>query len=169
MTQYNWQNETLTVGDQEWKLVSISIFRFKILENGQLNPITFDNIEQVEDYITPDVFEAYKKIGQVPFGRLAKKCFAFTGKMLTPRANLEALVIQNGGYVHKTVNRKTDFLVSNTNKTNNARKASKLGTIILTEDELDFLYNTNKTNKDRKASKLGTMILTEDEFLAMVQ
>lgn len=70
-------------------------------------------------------------------GSLGGKSFCFTGAASMPRKELWALVEKNGGIVHESIKKDTDYLVladvnSNSGK---AKKAREQGTTLLSEDD----------------------------------
>lgn len=78
---------------------------------------------------------AAKKI--VSGGSLCGKSFCFTGAASMPRKELWALVEKNGGVVHESIKKDTDYLVlADVNSTSSkAVKARKQGTTLLSEDD----------------------------------
>jgi DNA ligase (NAD+) len=70
-------------------------------------------------------------------GSLGGKSFCFTGAASRPRKELWALVEKNGGIVHESMKKDTDFLVlADPNSTSSkAQKARKQGTNLLSEDD----------------------------------
>ena len=70
-------------------------------------------------------------------GSLGGKSFCFTGAASMPRKELWALVEKNGGIVHESIKKDTDYLVladvnSNSGK---AKKAREQGTTLLSEED----------------------------------
>ena len=70
-------------------------------------------------------------------GSLNGKSFCFTGAASRPRKELWELVEKNGGIVHESMKKDTDFLVlADPNSTSSkAQKARKQGTNLLSEDD----------------------------------
>lgn len=70
-------------------------------------------------------------------GSLGGKSFCFTGAASRPRKELWGLVEKNGGVVHESIKKETDFLVlADVNSTSSkAQKARKQGTNLLSEDD----------------------------------
>ena len=70
-------------------------------------------------------------------GKLGGKSFCFTGAASMPRKELWALVEKNGGVVHESIKKDTDYLVlADVNSTSSkAQKARKQGTNLLSEDD----------------------------------
>ena len=70
-------------------------------------------------------------------GSLGGKSFCFTGAASRPRKELWELVEKNGGIVHESMKKDTDFLVlADPNSTSSkAQKARKQGTNLLSEDD----------------------------------
>ena len=70
-------------------------------------------------------------------GSLGGKSFCFTGAASMPRKELWALVEKNGGIVHESMKKETDYLVlADVNSTSSkAVKARKQGTTLLSEDD----------------------------------
>ena len=70
-------------------------------------------------------------------GVLGGKSFCFTGAASRPRKELWALVEKNGGVIHESIKKDTDFLVlADVNSTSSkAVKARKQGTNLLSEED----------------------------------
>ena len=70
-------------------------------------------------------------------GVLGGKSFCFTGAASRPRKELWALVEKNGGVIHESIKKDTDYLVlADVNSTSSkAVKARKQGTNLLSEDD----------------------------------
>ena len=83
------------------------------------------------------------KLGKtLPF---TDKSFALTGKMPRPRSYYEKLIKENGGTVVSSVSKNTTYLViADTNSTSSkAEKARKLGTKLISPDELIKMTENN--------------------------
>lgn len=83
------------------------------------------------------------KLGKtLPF---TDKSFALTGKMPQPRSYYEDLIKNHGGTVSSSVSKNTDYLViADTNSTSSkAEKARKLGTKLISPDELIKMTENN--------------------------
>lgn len=80
-------------------------------------------------------------------GVLAGLTFCFTGTSTKPRAELTALVESNGGRVLAAVTKELSYLViaDPASTSSKAVKARKLGTKLITEEELDALIAARKS------------------------
>ena len=92
------------------------------------------DMEKTLKFVT--IKEAAPKI-VVAGGSLGGKSFCFTGAASMPRKELWALVEKNGGIVHESIKKDTDYLVladvnSNSGK---AKKAREQGTTLLSEED----------------------------------
>jgi DNA ligase (NAD+) len=78
-------------------------------------------------------------------GKLSGKSFCMTGKATMPRAELEQLIVENGGEVKSGVSRGLDFLIiADVNSTSSkAVKARALGTKLVSEEEFLSMLNDN--------------------------
>lgn len=88
--------------------------------------------------------EIKQKLGKtLPF---TDKSFALTGKMPQPRSYYEELIKENGGTVVSSVSKNTTYLViADTNSASSkAEKARKLGTKLISPDELIIKITKNK-------------------------
>ena len=76
-------------------------------------------------------------------GSLNGKSFCFTGAASRPRKELWELVEKNGGIVHETMKKDTNFLITNdlSSNSNKIKKAQKFNIKILTEQEFYDLLN----------------------------
>ena len=68
-------------------------------------------------------------------GKLTGKSFVFTGKVSTPRKELEKMVEENGGKASSSVSKNTSYLVAGDEAGSKLDKAEKLGVKVITEDE----------------------------------
>lgn len=93
-----------------------------------------EDMEKTLTYITIKNPEP-KKV--VTGGVLGGKSFCFTGAASRPRKELWALVENNGGVIHESIKKDTDYLVlADVNSTSSkAVKARKQGTNLLSEDD----------------------------------
>jgi DNA ligase (NAD+) len=79
-------------------------------------------------------FEPYRSSRTA--GALAGKSFVITGTLSKPRNHFKNLVEQAGGKVTGSVSGKTDFLLAGADAGSKLEKARKLGTKIVSEDDL---------------------------------
>jgi len=68
-------------------------------------------------------------------GKLTGKSFVFTGKVSTPRKELEKMVEENGGKASSSVSKNTSYLVAGDEAGSKLDKAQKLGVQVISEDE----------------------------------
>ncbi len=74
-------------------------------------------------------------VSSSPKGRLAGKCFLFTGTLPSlTREEAKAMVEENGGSVAKSISKKVDYLVAGDKAGGKYNKAVKLGITIINED-----------------------------------
>lgn len=92
------------------------------------------DMEKTLKFVT--IKEAAPKI-VVAGGSLGGKSFCFTGAASMPRKELWALVEKNGGIVHESIKKDTDYLVlADVNSTSGkAKKAREQGTTLLSEED----------------------------------
>jgi DNA ligase (NAD+) len=89
-------------------------------------------------------------------GKLAGLSFCFTGAMAKPRAQYQAMVINNGGKNFDTVKKDLSYLVCNEDKgSSKSQKAEKYSVKIITEEEfLKMVGEEIKTEKQIKSFSL---------------
>ena len=87
--------------------------------------------------LVPELLRAGVKIKEVKVGGLTGKSFCFTGKSVRKRAELEALVTDNGGVVKSSAGKGLSYLVmADPNAgTTKAQAAKKNGTTVLSEED----------------------------------
>ena len=92
------------------------------------------DMKKTEQFVTIKAAATKKTVSD---GSLGGKSFCFTGAASMPRKELWALVEKNGGVVHESIKKDTDYLVlSDVNSTSSkAQKARKQGTNLLSEDD----------------------------------
>lgn len=92
-----------------------------------------------EDMLETVKFVKIKEIKKVEGGSLGGQSFCFTGPAQRKRSELWEIVEKNGGVVHESCKKDTNFLVTNTPNSGSSKnvKAQKLGISIITE--MDFL------------------------------
>ena len=90
-----------------------------------------------EDMLETVKFVKIKEIKKVEGGSLGGQSFCFTGPAQRKRSELWEIVEKNGGVVHESCKRDTNFLVmADKNSTSSkAEKARKNGTTMLSEEE----------------------------------
>lgn len=92
------------------------------------------DMEKTYSYITIKNATTKKAVAG---GSLGGKSFCFTGAASRPRKELWALVEKNGGVIHESIKKDTDYLVlADVNSTSSkAVKARNQGTTLLSEDD----------------------------------
>ena len=89
-------------------------------------------------------------------GELAGKSFVLTGKLSSlPRGEAQALIEARGGRVSGSVSKATDYVVVGEDPGSKLAKASRLGVVILGEDELRKLLAAADASADAAAGRLS--------------
>ena len=90
-----------------------------------------------DDMLETAKFVKIKEIKKMEGGSLCGKSFCFTGPAQRKRSELWEIVEKNGGVVHESCKKTTNFLVmADKNSTSSkAEKARKNGTTMLSEEE----------------------------------
>lgn len=102
----------------------------------------FDGLKQYGE-VMKKVLDSGISITQKTEGKLSGKSFAFTGKMINKRADLESMVSNAGGEVKNGVGKNLSFLV------------------------IEDVESTS--SKAQNARKFGTSLISEGQFLEMVK
>lgn len=74
-------------------------------------------------------------------GPLSGKSFVITGTLSSPRADIEQLILDNGGKVTSSLSKNTSYLLTGEGGGSKRDKATKLGIPTLSEDELKNLIS----------------------------
>jgi NAD-dependent DNA ligase len=139
--QFPWKNNELIIGTERWTYTGhfgnfvLNEYAFSGMSYSHADTRIFTSFEDLEDYITPDVYQACIKHNVNIKNKINGKIFVFTGKMTYKRDVLEKMVQDKGGLVSKDVKPITDYLVCNNTATVKYTKAKKYNTLVISEEE----------------------------------
>lgn len=86
-------------------------------------------------------------INEIISGPLSGKTFVITGTLSTPRADIETLILENGGKVTGSLSKNTTYLLAGEGGGSKREKATKLNIPTISEEELLTLVKSEETEQ----------------------